>query len=304
MDKILTKITSFHPKFWLTWVGFGLLRILVFLPFGLLMSLGRIIGFFIRKTAKRRVKIARVNLKKCFPEYKDNQIEKLIIDHFSSIGMGIMDFIIAWWWPTKRMEKLLEIEGEENINRALKDGKGVIFYSAHFTSLEVGCRIPKRITAMSAMYRPNENPVIQKFLVKNRERYLEKTIPRDNVRMMLKVLQKNKVVWFAPDQNYGLKNSVFAKFFKIPAATNIATSRFAEITGAKVVPFVVLRKKKGGYKMIIEPSLDNFPSTDVEFDANRLNQLIENWVLLAPEQYNWMHRRFKDRPENEMSFYQ
>ena len=168
MYKFLTKLELFHPKLWPAWVGFGLLRIIAFLPFQSLMMLGKIIGFLIKNIAKRRVNIARINLKKCFPKYEDGQIERLLNDHFYSIGMGVMDFIISWWWSNRRIDKYLEIEGEENIYQALKFGKGVIFYSAHFTSLEISCRIPKKITEMSAMYRPNENLVIQKIMTKNK----------------------------------------------------------------------------------------------------------------------------------------
>ena len=110
MYKFLTKLELFHPKLWPAWVGFGLLRIIAFLPFQSLMMLGKIIGFLIKNIAKRRVNIARINLKKCFPKYEDGQIERLLNDHLYSIGMGVMDFIISWWWSNRRIDKYLEIK--------------------------------------------------------------------------------------------------------------------------------------------------------------------------------------------------
>jgi KDO2-lipid IV(A) lauroyltransferase len=120
---------------------------------------------------------------------------------------------------------------------------------------------------------------------------------------MIRTLRANQGVWFAPDQNYGLKNSVFADFFGVAAATNTSTSRFAELTGASVVPFVVLRRPQGGYRMRIEPALKDFPTADPLKDTVRLNAILERWAREAPEQYNWLHRRFKDRPGDEPRFY-
>jgi KDO2-lipid IV(A) lauroyltransferase len=120
---------------------------------------------------------------------------------------------------------------------------------------------------------------------------------------MTRALKNRRAVWYAFDQNYGLKNSVFAPFFGIPAATNTATSRLAELTGAAVVPFVTRRLADGTYVQRIEPALQGFPSGDVQADAARLNVLIEGWVREAPEQYLWTHRRFKDRPDKEPRFY-
>jgi len=294
----------YHPRLWPTWFAFGVLRLLALLPYRPLMAVGRLIGRLMRLLAKRRVHIARVNLQLCFPQYADAQREQLLNDYFEATGMGIMDFAIAWWWPDARLAPMIEIEGEENLKPAFEPGNGVIFYSAHFSPLELSARMLRKHAPLSAMYRPNENPVVEQVLVRNRERYLERTIPRHNVRLMLKTLGGNKGVWFAPDQNYGLKNSVFANFFGVAAATNTSTSRFAAMSGAKVVPFVALRRPEGGYRVIIQPMLEDFPSDSPKQDAERLNQIIEDWVALAPEQYNWMHRRFKDRPGNESGFYE
>jgi KDO2-lipid IV(A) lauroyltransferase len=162
----------------------------------------------------------------------------------------------------------------------------------------------KDLAPVLPMYRPHRNPAVEHAMVRNRERHVEQVIPRDDVRLMVRTLRANKGVWFAPDQNFGHKNSLFSPFFGIPAATNTATSRFAAMTGARVVPFVVLRRQdRPGYDLYIEPPLENFPDADPQRDTDRINVIFEGWIRRAPAQYLWSHRRFKDRPPGETRFY-
>lgn len=293
-----------HPVHWPTWIGLGLLRILALLPYRPLMAVGRWVGRLLYLFAKRRRRIAETNLRVCFPEWDEQQIQSMLKQYFVSVGMGLMDILIAWWWwPHKKIEPLCEVEGVEHLEDAFAAGKGVIFFTLHMSSIEIGGRLIAHYAPVVPFYRPNENPVLHYIAKKIRERRLGKLIPRDQVRTMVKRLRANQGIWFAPDQNYGHKHSLFVDFFGVPAATNTSTSRFAGLTKAKVVPFVVMRRPEGGYRMLIEPMLDHFPSDDVLRDTQRLNAIIERWILAAPEQYNWMHRRFKDRPNNEPRFY-
>lgn len=298
-----TATRFYQPAVWAPGIGAVLLRGVSTLPYGPLMATGRWLGRRLQQFAKRRERIARINLELCFPEYPAKEREQLLRQHFESVGMGLMDFAVAWWWSDEKLYPLVEIEGSEHLEAAFKPGKGVIFFSGHFTSLEMSGRLLIRLAPALPMYRPNENPAIDAWINTNRERHVEKTIPRDDVRLMIRTLRANQGVWFAPDQNYGLKNSVFADFFGVAAATNTSTSRFARLTGASVVPFVVLRRPQGGYRMRIEPALQDFPTADPLKDTVRLNAILERWAREAPEQYNWLHRRFKDRPGDEPRFY-
>lgn len=306
MDTILDPDRTpkpYQPAAWAPRLGFALLRLAAFLPHGALMALGRFVGRQFRRLSARRAGIARINLGLCYPELGDAEREALLRRHFEAVGMGLATFAIAWWWPDRRLDPLVRIEGAEHLEAAFAGGRGVIFFTGHFTSLEMSGRLLSRLAPALPMYRPNENPVIDGIIDRNRRRHVERTIPRDDVRLMIRSLRANKGVWFAPDQNYGLKNSVFADFFGVPAATNTSTSRFAGLTGAAVVPFVVLARPEGGFDMFIEPPLDNFPTDDPHQDTQRLNDIIEAWARRAPAQYNWLHRRFKDRPGNEKRFY-
>lgn len=289
------------PRYWPTWLALGLLRIAAFLPWPLLMALGGGVGHLIRLFAKRRVIIADTNLRLCYPLMSAAERQRLIRDNFAAMGKGLMEVAMAWWWPSKRVEKhLLGIEGQEHLPR--DDTRGNIFLTAHFSSLELSGRFLLRHTPCHAMYRPNENPVIQAMFQRYRARRTLSMISRNDARAMIRALKAGEAVWFAPDQNYAHKGKVFVDFMGVPAATHSATSRFAKTTGARVIPFVLLREKRG-YRLIFEPEMAGFPSADIQQDTQRINDLYATWIKRAPEQYNWIHRRFKTRPDNGPSPY-
>ena len=268
-----------------------------------MMSLVGALGRGAMLLATKRRRVADTNLKLCFPEIDANERQALVSRHFSSLGKAAMDFAIAWWWPDDAIFSRVEIEGRQHVDDAMARGKGVIFLTAHFTSIEISGRLLVSLCPALPMYRPNANPVLERIMVENRERHVERTIPRQDTRLMIRTLKDGKGVWFAPDQNFGAKGSVFAPFFGVAASSNPSLSRFARLTGAAVVPFVVFRRPEGGYRMLIEPALDDFPTDDPIADITRYHQITERWVREAPEQYNWIHRRFKKRPPGEAPVY-
>ena len=292
------------PSNWPLWLAFGILRLTILLPYPVIMAIGRITGRIIYQLAERRVKITRINIGLCFPELNAQEQEDLVRMHFESVGMGLMEFGMGYWMPDRRLSKLIEYQGLEHIKTAFEAGKGVIFLTAHFTSLELSGLFLSWQAKYLPMYRPHENPVIQYFVKKHRSRRVAPPIPREDVRGVLKALKENRGVWFAPDQNYGHKGKIFATFFSQQAACNPATSRFAKISGASVVPYVLLRKEgDAGYKMLVEPMLKPFPTDDLIADTQQITDRMEAWIRSAPEQYNWMHRRFKTRPDGLESLY-
>ncbi len=295
----------FTPRYWLLWIGIGIFWCISRFPYSWQLAIGRQLGRIGHRLVPRRRHIADVNLKLCFPELDTIQRHRLLRQHFESLGMGLIETFGAWWLSNETLQPLEHIQGYEHLQAALKKGKGVILLGAHFTSLEISNRFLTQRTAIHIIYRTHENPLIEQFMKEKREHYVEKTIPREAIRDMLRSLKHNKTVWFASDQNFGHKNSVFADFFGVPASTNTAVSRLAKISGAAVVPFFMQRLKNNqGYQINLQPALDNFPSGDPQQDAVRINKLIELEVRKVPEQYFWVHRRFKNRPNDEPSVYQ
>ncbi|EDN70801.1 Bacterial lipid A biosynthesis acyltransferase [Beggiatoa sp. PS] len=300
----MTDLPLYAPRYWLLWITIGILWCLTRLPYRWQLAVGRQLGHLTYWLAPRRRKIAKINLALCFPELSDKQRYDLLRSHFESLGMGLLEMLSAWWLPNATLKPLGLIQGIEYLHTAFKRGKGVILLSAHFTSFEMGTRFLTMHTAIHGIYRPHENPLIEYVMKKSRENRAEKAIPKHAVRDMLKSLKQNKALWIASDQNFDNKNTVFANFFEIPAATNPGISRFAQISGATVIPFFTQRLENAqGYKMILQPPLENFPSGDLMQDAFLMNQIIAEQIRKAPEQYLWVHRRFKTRPTGEEKIY-
>lgn len=273
-------------------------------PFRLQTAIGSGLGWCMWIVARRRRHIAAINLKLCFPERDAASRQRLLKAHFRSLGMGAVETAMSWWTPARRLRGLVSIQGLEHLHAALQQGKGVILLSGHFTSLEIGGRLLSLHAPFHVLYRVHKNPLFEAVMRRAREAHYDKAIPREDMRAMLRSLRDNMPVWYAPDQDYGRSKSVFAPFFGTPAATITATSRLAKSSGAAVVPFFQRRREDGsGYVLCIYPALNNFPSADVQADARRINELIEEQVLAMPEQYLWVHRRFKTRPEGDATLY-
>ncbi|MES9853737.1 MAG: LpxL/LpxP family Kdo(2)-lipid IV(A) lauroyl/palmitoleoyl acyltransferase [Candidatus Thiodiazotropha sp. L084R] len=291
------KHSLYSPYNWPAWLGLGLLWLTSqLLSYPMTLSTGRIIGWLIYHLSPKRKHIASVNLGICFSDKTDQERETILRNHFESLGIGMLMIGFAWWAKESKLKPLVEIEGLEHLKQSLERGKGVILLSAHFTDLEVTGRLLSLFQPFAVMYRPHENPVIEWAFNRNRRERFEAAIPRNEIRQVIRTLKKNLPVWYAPDQSFKGQNSTLAPFFGEPAGTNTATSRLAKISGAQTILFSGYRKAdKSGYKLVIHPPLDDFPTEDIQADATRINGLIEKAVAYAPEQYLWIHRRFKKR---------
>lgn len=304
MDRPVFRAYFLHPRFWLLWLGLGLLWLIAQLPYKVLLQLGRGLGGVMYRLASSRRKIAARNLELCFPQMPDAEREALLKENFASTGITFFEMAIAWWWPAERLRRLGSIEGLEHLRQAEADGQGVILMALHFTTLEMGGGLLGMAQNMYGMYRPHKNPLFDYVQRRGREQRLLGVIGRDDVRGMLKLLRAGGVVWYAPDQDYGAQRSVFVPLFGVPAATVTATSKFARMGRAQVIPFTQQRLPDGqGYRLVIHPPLADFPTDSEKADCLRVNQWIEQAISQCPEQYLWAHRRFKTRPEGEPKLY-
>jgi KDO2-lipid IV(A) lauroyltransferase len=295
---------SIHPRYWPTWLALGILRVFEPLPFPLLVWLGRRVGGLLVRLPLGFVRIARRNLELCLPELSLHEREKILREHFRSLGVGVFETAISWWSSDARILKLTRLEGLENLQAALARGRGAILLSAHFTTLEIGARAIAARIALSIMYRPTRNVVLERFLMRNRGLRAKRAIPRDDIRTLITALKSNEPVWYAPDQSYRKKGAEMVQFFHLPAATNTATSRLARMTGAAVLPYFPERLPgSSGYRMVIQPLLENFPTDNPAADARRFNELIEAQVRRVPAQYLWIHRRFKGLTPDYPNYY-
>ncbi len=293
------------PRYWGTWLALGLLRLLTLLPYRWQVRIGASLGGLLYHLGKRRRRITETNIARCLPELDIGAQKALVKRTFRAAGIAILETALAWWGKDKDLAPLVEIEGLEHLQKAVEKGKGVLLLGAHFTSLEISGRLMALFHPCYAMYRRHDNPLFEAVIKQSRETHLEGLIERRDMRKMIRTLREGKVVWYAPDQDFGTHSSVFASFFGVQTATLVMTSKLAKVSGAPVLPFFSQHTKGNrGYRLIIRPPLEDFPSGDDVADAARVNAIIEEQVRKAPEQYLWLHRRFKTRPAGEPPFYQ
>jgi Kdo2-lipid IVA lauroyltransferase/acyltransferase len=292
------------PRHWPTWAGLGLLRLVALLPFWAVVHLGRVLGAVLRRLPLRFARTARRNLELCLPELSASERERLLDEHFASLGIALLEIPFAWWSSPGRLAKLLRIEGVEHLRAAQARNRGVILLTAHFTSMEMAGRALLSVAPVGFLYRETRNEVLAYALKRFRVGYGGHPIPKNDIRAFVSALRRNECVWYAPDQSYRKKGAEMVPMFGIPAATNTLTSRLARMTGATVLPYFLQRLPgTQGYVAVIHPPLENFPSDCAAADTERFNHLIETQVRRAPEQYLWIHRRFKGLTDDYPDYY-
>lgn len=286
-----------QPRYWGLWLGLALLRLACLLPYRGQLWLGRRLGGLLRRLLPRRRRVAARNLALCFPELDEAARERLLREHFASLGIALFELGLAWWASERMLDRLVHIEGLEHLLAAQAGGQGVIVLSGHFPAIEFTGRLARRsLPALAALYRPHENPFIDQLLRRGRER-AGHLIPKDSMRQLLRALRSGAPVWYAPDQAHRRQHSALVDFFGVPAMTNTALTQLVRMSGARVVPYLPRRRPDGsGYDVRILPPLEDFPGASPEADALRVNQLFEAHIRSAPDQYYWVHRRFKGRP--------
>jgi KDO2-lipid IV(A) lauroyltransferase len=283
------------PRYWLVWLA--LISIFILsraLSYRGAMFVGRRLGRIAHFFSKRDKRIADLNVRICLPELSAEQQRDVIRKHFESLGCTLFETAYVWWARDSWLRTIIRIEGTEHLAAALQKGKGAILLSAHFTTLELGARSLALVGPTSLMYMTPQNPLIAEMSRRGRARKAVQAIAADQVREVLRNLKNNVAVWYAPDQRYTDKMSKIVPFFGHPAASNVATSRLAKISGAAVLPYFPERLEDGsGYVMRIYPALENFPSDDAVADIERFHRLIEAHVRRCPAQYLWTYKRFK-----------
>ncbi|MFO1389839.1 LpxL/LpxP family Kdo(2)-lipid IV(A) lauroyl/palmitoleoyl acyltransferase [Cellvibrio sp.] len=299
---------AFHPSFygpryWPTWIGLGFFHLLGYLPMSISLAFGRLLGDVFYYLAGSRRHIARVNIALCFPELSADEQKILLRKVMHSTGKSVVESSVALWGPERQLKNRYSIRGLEHIQAAQAKGQGVLLVGCHFTTLDAAARILSFHVKYDMLYRKDPNPLLAYKLISARESFAGTAIVRTDTRQLIKNLRRGHVVWYAPDQDSGSKNGVFVPFFGVPAATVVATARVAELGRAVVLPFAHYRDENNHYHLVIEPPLENFPTGDDIADATRINHTIETAVAKQPDQYLWVHRRFKTRPEGEPSFY-
>lgn len=273
------------------------------MPVRLNQVVGHCLGFLLFYLARSRKRYAEINIALCFPELDARAQAKMVRGVINSCGLSISETAMGLWGAENKMRNRYSITGLEHIAAAQAEGKGVLLCGSHLTTIDISGRIMAYHIVSDVLYRPDLNPLMSYAIARARSRVNGNAIHRNDTRQLIKNLRAGHIVWYAPDQDYGPAHSVFAPFFGVQAATVVATARIAKMSGCAVIPFFCFREPKGRYRLEIQPALDHFPSGDDLADATRINRIIEEAIRQAPDQYLWVHRRFKTRPAGEPGIY-
>ncbi|MDP1680268.1 MAG: lipid A biosynthesis acyltransferase [Burkholderiales bacterium] len=280
------------------------LWLLHFLPLALLNPIGQGVGLLFYALGRERREVARTNLRLCFPELSEPEREWRVRQHFRAFGRSFLERGILWWSSAARLKRLVRIEGEAHW-QAVR-GKPVILLAPHFVGLDMGGSRLSIDAQVASLYSKQKNPLVDRLLLQGRRRF---NTPRlfsrqDSVRSVVKAVRDGTPFYYLPDMDFGARDSIFVPFFGVPAATITGVSRLARLADARVVPAVTRQLPGGqGYVLKFYPAWENFPSGDIAADTRRVNAFIEERVLEMPEQYYWLHKRFKTRPEGEKKLY-
>jgi len=292
------------PSTWPTWIGVGLLRIICWLPHSAAMAVGRALGRVAHAVGAERRAIVRRNIELCFPELTIDQRNDLTRKHFLALGMSMIEMGLGRWASDEHLASMTTLEGVDHVLDAVNEGKGVLLLSAHFTTLEVSGRVVTlKIPPYDAVYRENRKEFMTELLRTGRERSAANTIEKRDIKKMVRSLRNGGIVWYAPDQSYNRKGSEVIKFFGVPSMHTTATSTLARLGDAVVVPYFPRRLESGHYHLTFLPRFEDFPSGDPVADTERFVRLLEERIRLCPEQYFWVHRKFKNLPESYPDYY-
>jgi KDO2-lipid IV(A) lauroyltransferase len=293
------------PNYWLIWIGLGLLRMSCWLPYNVHIRLGKWLGRVAHRYAADRRAITRRNLALAFPEKSTDERNALALSHFEALGASLMEMGLGRWASDDKLIRLTRIEGIENFEQATKNGQGVILLSAHFTSLEISGRVFKlNSPPYAAVYRKSRSEFFTEILRTGREVSAWITIEKNDIKSMIRCLREGTPVWYAPDQSYNRKQSEVLPFFGVPAMTNTATGALARLGKAVAVPYFSLRLPEGGYVIKVLPPIEGLPSGDPAEDTRKYIAVLEEHIRLAPEQYYWIHRKYKDLPAPLPNYYE
>ncbi len=293
-----------HPRYWLSWLGFGLLRLISLLPLPVIAMLGTGLGSLVFILMKSRRNIALQNLAICFPDKSDQQIYATAKRCFQLIATTTLSMGINWWASPARLQRLVSYEGKSHYEEAIAQGHNIILLAPHAIALEMGALLLSRERSMITMYQHTRKKLLNDIVKDRRGRFGGILVERrEPLRSLLKLIRSGNPFYYLPDQDAGDKG-VFVPFFGTEASTYPMLSKFAKIGNAVVLPiYTHILPNGAGWRVVIDKPLEHYPSGDETVDTRRMNEVIEAMIKTAPEQYFWVHKRFKTRPAGSDSVY-
>lgn len=294
-----------HPRYWLNWIGLGFVWILALMPHQIRHRLGDLIGNITYRKNNKRREVVISNLKIAFPQHKSKQIEQLAQEHLQWYGRALVDYSLLFFASKRRLRKLIEIEGQEYIDKAIEQNKSVMMLLAHSVMLEFGPVTLGLNYHCYGSYKNSKNPLMDWLIARSRCRFVKFVVSREEgLRKLIRELVPQQLLIFLPDEDLGMANAVFAPFFGKDKATLTTPSRIAKLAKADSLPcYVYFNQQTGKYKLLILPAIENYPQKNRQENALKLNRQMEQLISRAPAQYMWLMKWYKTRPEGESEVY-
>ncbi|MGD8120294.1 Kdo(2)-lipid IV(A) acyltransferase [Vibrio sp. TRT 2004] len=305
VEKPKFSIALMHPKYWGVWFGFGLLALIVnILPYSVLFRIGRGIGQLGMRVGKSRVHIAKRNLELSFPDLSESEIDNMVTENFKNTGMALIETGITWFWPTWRFKRILVAKDIEELKRLDKEGKGALLCCVHALNLEITARAFGVLGLQGyGVYRPHSNPAYEFIQYRGRSHNGNQLVYRRDIKQMIRVLRDGHRLFYLPDQDYGHNKSVFVPFFAVEeACTTTGTSILAYTSKCAIVPGSGFRNADGKYEIIADRDISaDYPKKNEVAAAAYMNKFVEEIIMRAPEQWMWLHKRFKSLPDHTLT---
>ncbi len=291
------------PRHWPSWLVIGLLRLLALLPFRAGLVVGSGLGSLLYRAAVKRRRVTEVNIGLCFPELSAAEQQQLVKRIFKANAIGFVETAWSYWGNAAAIKKKTTFKNFDLLDQALAEGRGVVMLGGHFSTLDLGGLLFSFYgVPFDCVYRKHNNPLMDYIICKKRSRYTT-VVERKQFRQLVRGLRSNRCVWYAPDQDFGSNGAVFVPFFGQPAATIVATSKMVKLNDSPILMLAQHRNvDNSGYTMEFLP-MPGFPSGDETEDATMVNRVLEEAIRKAPEQYMWIHKRFKTQPDGEQKLY-
>lgn len=308
------KMAFLAPKYWGIWIFLVIVMPLIYLPLRLQFWFGRQLGILIYHLAKDRQRDTFINLKLAFPEKMDQERVRMAKQVFVNQGIGLFETLCAWFRPDV-FTRTLSISGLQHLVTARKEGKAVLLLGGHYTMLDLGGRLFTQFYPIDCVYRPQDNELLDWFIYNGRRHIFDEQIEHRNMRKLVNRIREGRIVWYSPDQDYGLTHGVMAPFFGVPAATVTAPRRLAKLGDKSNPPAIMAlhtyrqtpdrlpRGKRPHYHLTITPALDNYPTDNEVADATRINEILEGLIRIDPTQWMWFHKRYKNNETGRSDYY-
>jgi KDO2-lipid IV(A) lauroyltransferase len=287
------------PQYWPSWLAVGVTRALSPLPLEALLTIGRVLGRFVFFVAPVRRAVTLRNLALCFPGLDARARRRLARQCYESLGMGVFEAIFSYYSKQARFDGRYTLEGWDYVDAARAAGQGVLLLSVHAHTMEIGGCIALWHAPLGAFYRNPKNPVLARLRRRQHTGRLAHMFSIDDMKGAVRALRDGALLWYAPDQGRRFKHTVIAPFFGVPAVSNAATRAIAQLGRAAIIPWTTVRVRRDGrwhYRVVVLPPLPDLPDDPVA-EAATINRVVEDLVRLAPDQYLWQHKRFKNRGE-------